>query len=371
MNRTAKCLFTGLLEQAGIEVGGSRPWDVTVHDERLWGRLLAYGTLGLGESYMDGWWDAEALDQTIHKLLDFDIYAYLKPDLGLAASYLRGRLLNLQRTRASEVGEKHYDIGNDLYEAMLDKRLIYSCAYWQGTDDLDTAQEQKLDLICRKVGLQPGMRVLDIGSGWGGFLRYAAEHYGIEGTGVTVSQEQAAYAEAHRNGLAVETRLMDYMAIEGQYDRVISIGMFEHVGYKNYRAYYQKARSLLKPDGLFLLHSIGGNISATHGDPWTEKYIFPNGMLPSMKQMTAAAEGQFVMEDWHNFGVDYDRTLLAWGERFDAAWPRLRARYGDRFRRMWRFYLLSSAALFRARNIQLWQVVYSPRGVPGGYRSIR
>jgi cyclopropane-fatty-acyl-phospholipid synthase len=371
MNRTAKSFYTGLLEKAGIEVGGSRPWDVTVHDDRLWGRLLAYGTLGFGESYMDGWWDAEALDQTIHKLMDFDIYSHLKPDLGLAVSYLRGRLLNLQRTRVSEVGERHYDIGNDLYEAMLDKRLIYSCGYWDGVDDLDAAQEQKLDLICRKVGLEPGMKVLDIGSGWGGFLRFAAERYGIEGLGVTISKEQAAYAEAHRNGLPVETRLMDYMALEGQYDRVISIGMFEHVGYKNYRAYYEKARSLLKPDGLFLLHSIGSNVSETHGDPWAEKYIFPNGMLPSMKQMAAAAEGLFVMEDWHNFGVNYDRTLLAWWHNFDAAWPRLRERYGDRFYRMWRFYLLSSAALFRARSIQLWQVVYSPRGVPDGYRSIR
>lgn len=371
MNRTAKSFYTGLLEKAGIEVGGSRPWDVTVHDERLWGRLLAYGTLGFGESYMDGWWDAEALDQTIYKLLDFDIYSYLKPDLGLAVSYLRGRLLNLQRTRVSEVGERHYDIGNDLYEAMLDKRLIYSCGYWDGVDDLDAAQEQKLDLICRKVGLEPGMKVLDIGSGWGGFLRFAAERYGIEGVGVTISREQAAYAEAHRDGLPVETRLMDYMALEGQFDRVISIGMFEHVGYKNYRAYYEKARSLLKPEGLFLLHSIGSNVSETHGDPWAEKYIFPNGMLPSMKQMAGAAEGLFVMEDWHNFGVNYDRTLLAWWENFDAAWPKLQDRYGDRFYRMWRFYLLSSAALFRARSIQLWQVVYSPRGVPGGYRSIR
>jgi cyclopropane-fatty-acyl-phospholipid synthase len=371
MNRTAKGFFTGLLERAGIEIGGSRPWDVQVHDERLYGRLLGYGTLGFGESYMEGWWDVEALDQFLHRLLAVDVYNYLKPDLGLAASYLRGRLFNLQRARATEVGERHYDIGNDLYEAMLDSRLIYSCGYWRDATDLDAAQEAKLDLICRKVGLQPGMKVVDIGSGWGGFLRFAAERYGIEGTGVTVSREQAAYAEAHRGGLPVETLLMDYRELEGQYDRVISIGMFEHVGYKNYRAYYQKARSLLKPDGLFLLHSIGNNTSTTHGDPWMEKYIFPNGMLPSMKQMAAAGEGLFVMEDWHNFGADYDRTLMAWWARFDAAWPQLEARYGQRFYRMWRLYLMASAALFRARAIQLWQVVYSPRGVPGGYRSLR
>jgi cyclopropane-fatty-acyl-phospholipid synthase len=371
MSQTAKSFFTDLMARADIEIGGSRPWDVQVHDERLYGRLLAYGTLGFGESYMDGWWDAEALDQLVYKLLDFDIYAYLRPDLGLALSYLRGTLFNLQRTHLTEVGEKHYDIGNDLYEAMLDPRLIYSCGYWQGVDTLEAAQEQKLDLICRKVGLEPGMKVLDIGSGWGGFLRFAAERYGITGTGVTISKEQAAYAEAHRGGLPVETRLMDYMALEGQYDRVISIGMFEHVGYKNYRAYHRKVHDLLKPDGLFLLHTIGSNISYTHGDPWSEKYIFPNGMLPSMKQMTAAGERLFVMEDWHNFGADYEPTLLAWWANFDAAWPRLRERYGDRFYRMWRFYLLAFAGLFRARHCQLWQVVYSPKGVPGGYRSIR
>lgn len=371
MSTTARSFFTQLMARAGVEVGGTRPWDVQVHDERLWGRLLAYGTLGFGEAYMDGWWDAEAVDQFIHKLLDFGIYEHLRPDLGMAVSALRARLLNLQRLKVTEVGEKHYDIGNDLYEAMLDSRMIYSCGYWQGARTLDEAQEQKLDLICRKAGLAPGMRVLDIGSGWGGFLRFAAERYGIEGVGITISKQQAAWAEAHRGTLPIETRLMDYMALQGQFDRIISIGMFEHVGYKNYRRYFEKARSLLRPDGLFVLHTIGNNFSATHADPWMERYIFPNGMLPSIAQVGAAIEHLFQMEDWHNFGADYDRTLMAWWQRFEAAWPALRERYGERFHRMWRLYLLSMAASFRARNVQLWQIVLSPRGVPGGYRSVR
>jgi cyclopropane-fatty-acyl-phospholipid synthase len=371
MTKSAKSFFSGLMERAGIEIGGSRPWDVQVHDERLYARVLAYGTLGLGEAYMDGWWDSEALDQLVYKLLEFDIYAHLKPDLGLVTSYLRGTLLNLQRARVTEVGEKHYDIGNDLYEAMLDRRMIYSCGYWRDADDLDAAQEAKLDLICRKIGLEPGMSVLDVGSGWGGFLKFAAERYGVVATGVTISREQAAFAEAQKDGLPIETRLMDYMTLEGQFDRVVSVGMFEHVGYKNYASYFRKMRSLLKPDGLFLLHTIGGNYSVAHGDPWTEKYIFPNGMLPSAKQMAKAAERVFVMEDWHNFGADYDRTLMAWYSNFEAAWPRLGRSYDERFRRMWRFYLLTSAASFRARSIQLWQVVYSPKGVSGGYQSLR
>ena len=370
MSAGPKSYFTNILHHAGIELGGSRPWDVTVSDERLWGKVLSLGTLGFGEAYMDGWFETPALDQFITKLLEYDIYAHLKPDLGLAVSYLRGRLLNLQRLRVTEVGEKHYDIGNDLYEAMLDRRMIYSCGYWKDADSLDAAQEAKLDLICRKAGLQPGMRILDIGSGWGGFLKFAAERYGIEGVGITISKEQAAYAEAHRGALPIETRLIDYMELEGKFDRVISVGMFEHVGYKNYPAYFRKVRSLLNDDGLFVLHTIGNNHSTTHGDPWTEKYIFPNGILPSIAQIGAAIEGQFVMEDWHNFGADYDRTLMAWWANFDAAWPTLRDKYGERFYRMWRFYLQTFAAMFRVRNINLWQVVLSPRGVAGGYRRI-
>jgi cyclopropane-fatty-acyl-phospholipid synthase len=363
--------FVDLLEQAGIEVGGSRPFDVAVHDDRLWGRLISHGTLGFGEAYMDGWFDVEALDVMVHKLLEFDIYAHLKPDLGVAASYLKGHLLNLPRLRATEVGERHYDIGNDLYRAMLDRRMIYSCGYWKDATDLDAAQEAKLDLICRKIGLEPGMHILDIGSGWGGFLKFAAERYGVSGVGITISREQAAFAEAGKGSLPIETRLMDYPDLEGRFDRVVSIGMFEHVGYKNYRPYLEKVRSLLAPDGLFLLHSIGNNFSATHGDPWTERYIFPNGMLPSIRQIGAASERLFVTEDWHNFGAYYDRTLCAWRDNFEAAWPDLRSRYGERFGRMWRFYLNVFAAMFRARHIQLWQLVLSPRGVPGGYTSVR
>jgi cyclopropane-fatty-acyl-phospholipid synthase len=370
MSAGPKSYFTSILKDAGIELGGTRPFDVTVHDDRLWGRALSHGTLGFGEAYMDGWFDTEALDQFIYRLLEYDIYAHLKPDIGLALSFVRGKLLNLQRTRVTEVGERHYDIGNDLYAAMLDKRMIYSCGYWAEAATLDAAQEAKLDLICRKVGLQPGMKILDIGSGWGGFLKFAAERYGVEGVGITISREQAAFAEATKGNLPIETRLMDYMALDGQFDRVISIGMFEHVGYKNYEAYLRKVRSLLTPDGLFLLHTIGNNFSSTHGDPWTEKYIFPNGMLPSMKQIATASERLFVMEDWHNFGADYDRTLMAWWANFDAAWPTLRDKYGDRFWRMWRFYLQVFAAMFRARNIHLWQLVLSPSGVRGGYRRI-
>lgn len=371
MSARSRSFVTSLLDQSGIALNGARPFDISIHNDGVFDRIVSQGTLGLGESYVEGWWDAPALDEAIHRLLTHDVWSRMPVDMSLVLSFIRGKLLNLQRLRVREVGEKHYDIGNDLYAAMLDKRMIYSCGYWKDAQTLDEAQEAKLDLICRKAGLQPGMKILDIGSGWGGFLKFAAERYGVEGVGITISTEQAAYANAHRDGLPIETRLVDYMSLEGKFDRVISIGMFEHVGYKNYRAYMEKVRSLLVDDGLFVLHTIGGNITQSHGEPWTEKYIFPNGMLPSPRQIASASEGLFVMEDWHNFGADYDRTLMAWYDNFERAWPDLSKTYNDRFRRMWRYYLLTFAGTFRARHVQLWQVVLSPHGVRGGYGSVR
>lgn len=360
-----------LLAVAGVQVDGSAPHDLQVHDPRLYGRILAHGSLGLGEAYMDGWWDVDALDVFLFKLID----ARLDERVGGiedAWLFLKSKLLNLQHgRRAFAVGERHYDLGNDLFHAMLGSRLVYSCGYWKDAADLDSAQEAKLDLVFRKLGLRPGMRILDIGCGWGEALKWAAERYGASGVGVTVSQEQAAFARDLCAGLPVEIRVQDYREVAERFDRVFSIGMFEHVGVKNYRTYFELARRVTSDDGLFLLHSIGSNVSSNHTDPWIAKYIFPNSMIPSAEQIANAAEGLFVIEDWHNFGADYDRTLMAWRANFDAAWPRLQAAYSERFRRMWRFYLSASAAVFRARRDHLWQLVLSPGGVPGGYRAPR
>ncbi|MGY0652396.1 cyclopropane fatty acyl phospholipid synthase [Luteimonas sp. A537] len=367
----------GLLASADVRVGGDRPWDMRVHDTRLPARLLAGGSLALGESYMDGWWDTPSLDQLIGRLLaaGLDRRAPGLADLRDAAA---ARLLNLQLgRRAYAVGERHYDLGNDLYRAMLGRRLVYSCGYWHDRDgrlaeSLDAAQEAKLDLVCRKLGLRPGMRVLDIGCGWGEALKFAAERHGVSGVGVTISREQQAFAEALCDGLPLEFRLQDYRALRGErFDRVLSIGMFEHVGLRNYRGYFDLVRSLLPADGLFLLHSIGGNASRRRTDPWIARHIFPNSMLPSARQLAVASEGLFVIEDWHNFGADYDLTLQAWRDNAEAAWDRLPARYDERFRRMWRYYLGCSMAGFRMRRTQLWQVLMSPEGIPGGIVAAR
>ncbi|MHC4996527.1 MAG: cyclopropane fatty acyl phospholipid synthase [Planctomycetota bacterium] len=359
--------FAKLMARAGVRVNGPNPWDLRVHRKGLYRRLLLHGSLGFGESYMDGWWDCEYLDEFFHKVFRAQIE---KPYTrrGQVFKDLLVQLINLQsRARAFRVGEHHYDIGNDIYRSMLDKRMIYSCGYWNKANNLDEAQEAKLDLTCHKLGLQPGMKVLDIGCGWGGAARFAAERCGVEVIGVTVSREQARLAEENCRGLPITIRLEDYRDLTGVYDRIFSIGMFEHVGYKNYKTYLRAVRRRLSPDGLFLLQTIGNNQSVTDSDPWMDRYIFPNSMIPSAKQIANACEGLFVIEDWHGFGPDYDKTLMQWYQNFQDHWPELRDRYGDRFYRMWTFYLLSCAGAFRARKLQLWQIVLSPNGVPGGY----
>jgi cyclopropane-fatty-acyl-phospholipid synthase len=357
-----------LLTLADVEVDGGRPWDIAVHDDAFYRRVLSGGSLALGESYMDGWWDCPRLDEFFHRVLRAGLDRRVRTPGWLLAA-LRARLVNPQApSRAYTIGERHYDLGDDLYRAMLDSRMVYSCGYWEGAATLDEAQEAKLELVCRKLGLAPGMRVLDIGCGWGGTAKFAADRCGVEVTGVTVSRQQAELARETCAGLPVEIHLQDYREVDGTFDRVLSLGMFEHVGCRNYRTFFETVRSRLHDDGLFLLHTIGTERSETHGEPWTEKYIFPNSMLPSARQVAAAIEGVFVLEDWHNFGADYDRTLRCWFERFEAGWERLQGRYDERFPRMWRYYLLSCAGAFRARRIHLWQLVLSPRGVPGGYR---
>lgn len=357
-----------LLEHTRLRIDGDAPIDIQVHDERFYSRVFAHGSLGLGEAYMDGWWDAADLTGFFTELLDSHIDHELKT-LDVLLAHFKARYINRQRgDRAFDIGKAHYDLGNDLFIAMLGKRLVYSCGYWAEADNVDDAQEAKLDLVCRKLRLQPGQRVLDIGCGWGETLKFAAEHYGVEGVGITVSREQAEYARGLCTGLPVEIRLQDYREIDEPFDAIWSIGMFEHVGSKNYRSYFEAVRRCLADDGLSVLHCIGTNGPGAQTDPWIEKYIFPNSMIPAASEVTAALEDLFVVEDWHNFGADYDRTLMAWLANFDAAWPSLSENYDERFRRMWRYYLSCSAAVFRSRRDQLWQLVLSAQGVPGGYR---
>jgi cyclopropane-fatty-acyl-phospholipid synthase len=357
--------FRDLLASADIIVGGSRPWDLHVHDERIWSRVLRDGTLGAGEAYEEGWWDAPELDQFIDRVLRVRLRESLRENWMLVAHAIRARIVNLQSiTRSFDNGQRHYDIGNDLYEAMLCRRMVYTCAYWPNANTLEEAQDAKLDLVCRKIGLRPGMRVLDLGCGWGGFAAFAAEHYQVSVTGFTVSREQVKWADDHYAHLPVDIRLDDYRNATGVYDAVVSIGLMEHVGWKNYRSYMELVDRLLAPGGVAFIHTIIGNDARTHIDPWFDKYIFPNSVLPTHARLAAAMEGLFICEDLHNIGEEYDRTLMEWFHRFDAAWPRLRAAYGDAFYRRWKYYLLTCAGAFRSRSQQLFQIVMTRTGTP-------
>ncbi|MDN6018552.1 MAG: cyclopropane fatty acyl phospholipid synthase [Enterobacterales bacterium] len=361
-----------MLQSADIEVNGSRPFDIRVKNPHFFKRVLQEGSLGLGESYMDGWWECDRLDIFFQKVLraglENQLPHHIKDTLRVAAA----RLTNLQsKKRAWIVGKEHYDLGNDLFSLMLDPYMQYSCAYWKDATPLKQAQEAKLKLICEKLQLRPGMTLLDIGCGWGGLAAYAAKNYGVSVHGVTISAEQQKMAQERCKDLDVQILLQDYRDLNSQYDRIVSVGMFEHVGPKNYQTYFNVVARNLKPDGLFLLHTIGANETNMNVDPWINKYIFPNGCLPSIKHIATTSEGKFVMEDWHNIGADYDRTLMAWYERFVQNWPKIEHNYSQRFFRMFSYYLNACAGAFRARDIQLWQVVFSPRGAEGGLRVAR
>ncbi len=368
----AKDEVVKLLSLADIKIGGNRPFDIQVHNEKLYGRVLGNPELGLGESYMDGWWDVQRLDELAARLFSADIKSKLRLSPGLIKTVAVSTLLNRQTTRrAKSNASSHYDIGNDLYEHMLDKNIIYSCAYWKTAANLDDAQTAKLELICQKLHLKKGMTLLDIGCGWGGFAAYAAKNYGVKVTGITPAKEQVKLARERTMGLSVSIEQKDYREINGKFDRIVSIGMLEHVGPKNYKTFFEHCAEMLNDGGLMLHHTIGNNSSVNKTDPWVDKYIFPGGVVPSLAQIAGAIEKKLVIEDVHNFGPYYDKTLMAWHQNFVEAYPLLKHRYDERFYRMWNFYLLTCAALFRTRRMQLWQIVMSKIETSQSYESVR
>lgn len=362
----AKKIVTDLFAEADIEINGVRPCDIRVNDERFYRRVLGEGTLGFGEAYMESWWDCDDLEELCYRAIRSRIHTRIRPSLGAIVEVALSILLNLQsKSRARVVGRRHYDLGNDFFGAMLDPAMQYSCAYFHGTSDLATAQELKMELICRKLGVHPGMRVLDIGCGWGGLARHMATNHGCEVVGITISEEQRRYANNLCADLPVEIRLQDYRDVEGVFDRVVSVGMFEHVGPKNHLAFTKKVHQCLRPDGLFLLHTITSNELRKTCDRWISKYIFANSKLPTASQALQACEGLFVTEDIHNLGQYYVPTLRAWESAFMKSREEFRFRYGEEFVRMWRLYLLSCSGAFRARSLQVFQFLLSPEGIEG------
>ncbi len=372
-SKGAKQAVTELLSIAGVTINGKAPWDIQVHNDDFYQRVISGGSLALGESYMEKWWDSERPDEFIAHLLSADLENIIKRNTKLKTDILLTKVLNYQTPALARKNiHMHYDIGNDVFAATLDKRLVYSCAYYKDATTLDEAQENKLELACRKLKLEPGMHVLDIGSGWGSFSKYAAENYGVKVTGVAISEEQVKYARQVCEGLPVDIKFMDYRELDQKFDRIASFGMFEHVGYKNHRIYMQTVNRCLKDDGLFLLETIGNPVTRTYIDAWVDKYIFPKSLMPSMAQMGKAIDDIFLVEDLHNFAADdYDRMMMAWHENFTKNWHSLKDRYDETFYRMWTYYLLFCTAGFREKRNVLWQFVLSKRNRPGAYISER
>ncbi|KUO56386.1 MAG: hypothetical protein APF80_13630 [Alphaproteobacteria bacterium BRH_c36] len=373
----------GLCAKADVGIDGGRSWDIRVRDQRFYDCVIADGSLGLGEAYMRGYWEANDLFGCISHILSCDqLCAHKNYGWRTSLAFLKARLLNVQSiSQTRSLADVHYNLNTELFEHMLGPSMAYSCAYWLNAATLDDAQIAKFDLICRKLHLKEGERLLDIGCGWGGFAHYAAENYGVEVVGITVADEQAAYARELCTGLPVEIFCGDYREFptaEICFDKAASIGMIEHVGTRNYRTLFSTVESALRPRGLFLLHSITSPVSSEVGEPWLTTYIFPGGVLPSMRQLSESAERLFVLQDMQNIGPHYTPTLRAWLDNFEAWWETA-SPYAkpsiwnsqEAFYRMWRYYLSSCAAEFHVGGSQVAQLVYSKGHLPGCYTAAR
>lgn len=366
-NTTAadKKLVEAFLDPIGVKINGSQDVDPQIIDDRFYSRVISEGSLGMGESYMDGWWDVKSLDKFMRLLVAAGYDRKVIP-LSTKLLILKSKLFNHQTKNLSKrVAQQHYDLSNFLYSKMLDPWMQYTCAYWRNAKNLNEAQNNKLDQICKKLQLKSGDRLLELGCGFGGLAKFAAENYGCHVTGYNISKEQLRWAREWTKGLSVEFIEQDYrhaesLANKGAFDKAVTVGLFEHVGYKNYRTLMRIMHHCLKKGGLLVTHFIGGNESRVTTDPWLEKYIFPGSVMPSASQVARAFEGLFVMEDWQNFGPDYDLTLMAWYENFHQHWEEIKAQgYDERFYRMWKYYLLLCAGTFRARKNQNWEILFS------------
>ncbi len=352
-----------LLDRADVRLDGSRPHDIRVHDSRVFSRVAVHGSVGLGEAYLDGWWSTDDLEELAYRLASARLQRVTEWLPRGMVQNVTARLFNQQtRGLAQRVARDHYEMGNDLFSGFFGRYKNYSCAYFQDTDDLDRAQRQKLDLICKKLDLRPGDRLLDVGGGWGELARHAAAEYGAKVTSINISEEQMRYARAHCKGLDVTVQRCDYRDVRGAFDKVAAIAMFTHIGQRNYRTFMQSIRRVLEPGGIFIMEGVWGNVSTNRIDAWMDKYVFPGAMIPSGAQTFQAFEDIFVAEDIHNFGPHYLKTLRAWDANFEAAWPELRERYGERMHRIFNYYFRTIAGFFRARALQNWHLVLTPVG---------
>jgi cyclopropane-fatty-acyl-phospholipid synthase len=362
----SKVFIKGLLLKAGITIGGNKPYDIHVHNEAFYDLVMTSGSLGLGESYIEKYWDCAQIDEFINRIIRADLSSEVGKDFKSLARIILAKVKNYQKASqsASDISE-HYDIGDGWYESFLDNRMVYTCGYWKNATNLDEAQEAKLNLSCRKEKIEDGMHILDIGSGWGSYAKYVLENFkNVTVTGISNCKTHVQYAtntcKAYKN--RVEFQLHDWGKIAGKYDAIASFGMFEHVGPKNYRRFMKKVyNSLSSDESLFLLHCISSNTATTSTDPYIQKRIFPGTVIPSVAGISKATDGLLKLEDWHLFGQDYDTTLMAWHNNFVKNFPELFkiGKFNERNFRKQVYYFCMCAGSFRANKNDLSQIVFS------------
>jgi cyclopropane-fatty-acyl-phospholipid synthase len=346
--------------------GSSEPqFILTFVTKRAAEHVIESGSLGFGEEYMAG--DIQ-VEGDFKQLLRFGTdAAFLNLPLGLKAKlaikHLRQTSLNTLSRSQKHVAH-HYDRGNDFYKLWLDETMAYSCAYFRHENDtLEQAQQQKYEHICRKLQLKPGETLVDIGCGWGGMLIYAAKHYGVRGLGCSLSKQQVEYATelVKQEGFSEKISILfeDYRNIKGEFDKFVSIGMFEHVGKQFIPTFMEKTRAILKRGGIGLLHTIGEERSMP-GDPWTLKYIFPGGYIPTLDEIIRAmGEIELVPTDIENLRIHYAKTVEEWSIRYEAQVKKVEAMFDASFVRMWRMFLNGCVVNFRYGNPRLYQVLFT------------
>jgi cyclopropane-fatty-acyl-phospholipid synthase len=350
-----------ILSTVDVRIGGSRPFDMQVHSDLFYKRVLLEGSVGLGESYMDGLWDCADLEELVFRFVESGIERRFRLLPGFVTMNALGHLVNRQPRSLGERTSRHYNTDNDLFASFLGKYKNYSCAFYEEGDDLDTAQLKKMDLICDELCLRPGENVLDIGGGWGEIAKHMASR-GCRITSINIADEQMRAAREHCKGASVDVVKCDYRDVAGTFDKIAIIAMMSHVGHKNHRPLFETVHRHLAPDGLVFVDTVGSAVSLQNGNPWIDKYIFPGIVFPSIQQISRAVEGLFVIEAVRNFGASYVKTLRAWNANLRRAWPRLSHRHDERTRRMFEFFFLTVAGFFRARDFQNWYVVLSPEG---------
>ena len=364
--------FKAYMSARGIQVNGPNDWDLQVHDDSWIREIELKGTLAIGDAYVSGLWDCKALDELVCRLFSNMKREMLFPSLQMLTVNLWNRLSNPQAgTRAKKVIDAHYEKYIDVIKYFIGPSLCYSCAWWEHSDNLADAQKAKMDLVCRKLQLAKSDRVLDIGCGYGALANHAAEYYGCHVTGITLSPRQAELATARFPSPLIEFRAMDWQSDEfmqlGEFDKIMSVGMFEHVGRKNYTIFFKRCSHLLRSHGLFLLHTIGRSVKASI-DLWVDRYIFPGGSLPKLGDLDEVEAQNLILEDLQNIGAHYDMTLCAWQANLDHGQATGELDLDEKDLRFWRYYLLSFAGAFRVRKrLQVWQLLLAKSGVIGGY----